>query len=110
MELSYGNDRILKRTILQVLTQICGPISFSLFARICHCLLIAKSYVQSQSGKDGDDIDKNQVGTERNGKASTALQMIGDYNVASNTRNESNEKRALSAMIENSVETSEAPQ
>ena len=44
--------------MLQVLTQICGPISFSLFARICNCLLLAKLYANSQHGKDGDDIEK----------------------------------------------------
>ena len=39
-------DRMFTRTILQALTQICGPISFNLFAKICHCLMLTKQYVK----------------------------------------------------------------
>lgn len=45
-------DKILIRTILQALTQICGPIGFELFAKICHCLLLAKTYVKEDRGND----------------------------------------------------------
>ena len=47
-----ADDKLLTRTILQALTQICGPISFALLARICHCLLVAKVFVKSQADRE----------------------------------------------------------
>ena len=41
-------DKTLIRTILQALTQICGPIGFELFAKLCYCLLFAKSFVKEE--------------------------------------------------------------
>ena len=45
-------DRVLTRTILQALTQICGPISFNLFAKICHCLVRTKEFVKASRTLD----------------------------------------------------------
>jgi len=54
---SQDEQRKLTRTILQALTQICGPISFTLFAKVCHCLLLAKLYVKAQ--QKSQEIDQS---------------------------------------------------
>lgn len=44
-------DKTLIRTILQALTQICGPIGFELFAKICHNMLLAKTLLKEERAK-----------------------------------------------------------
>ena len=58
------DDKVLVRTILQVLTQTCGLISFNLFAKICHCLVLTKQYIKQfrdQENKDNDDKTRNEL-------------------------------------------------
>ena len=59
------DDRMLTRTILQALTQICGPISFNLFAKICHCLVLTKQFIKrnrpANTNVDMDDLDEEMA-------------------------------------------------
>ena len=98
---THADDKLLTRTILQALTQICGPISFSLLARICHCLLVAKIFVKAQADREDDD---GHHGAE---KAHPSKQAAGSGGA---TRNEVNDKLGkplhLTTMVEASRENS----
>ena len=62
-----ADDRVLTRTILQALTQICGPISFNLFAKICHCLVLTKQYIKdnkpAKASQDADALGAAAIAT-----------------------------------------------